>query len=219
MLRAFDAVILATGVRPRLPAFPGSDHPHVMSYAELLQGREPGRRVAIIGAGGIGHDVALYLLGRHGQAHDDPAAFRAHWGIDAAVVAPGGLADPREKEGGRPEKIWLLQRKEGPFGRTLGKTTGWVHRDEIRRAGIQQIGGVTYRRFGEDGLEIAVNGDVRLLDADSLVICAGQESETDLLTSLEGADVDLHVVGGARLAGELDAKRAIEEGMQAALAV
>ncbi|MEQ9328788.1 MAG: NADPH-dependent 2,4-dienoyl-CoA reductase [Rhodospirillales bacterium] len=218
-LRDFDAIILATGVRPRIPEFPGADHPGVLTYAELLKGREPGRRVAIIGAGGIGHDVALYLLGRDGHAHDDPAAFRAHWGIDADIAGPGGLTGILEESHGAPEKIWLLQRKDGPFGRTLGKTTGWVHRDEIRRAGVEQIGGVAYRGFGDDGLEIEVGGEMRRLDADMLVLCAGQESETALLDPLQSAGGELHVIGGARFAGELDAKRAIEEGVRAGLAV
>lgn len=218
-LRDFDAVIVATGVRPRVPDLAGAEHPGVMTYADLLKGREPGRRVAIVGAGGIGHDVALYLLGRHGHVHDDPAAFRAHWGIDADIAGPGGLSEMLEEDHGAPEKIWLLQRKDGPFGRTLGKTTGWVHRDEIRRAGVEQIGGVSYRRFGDDGLEIEVGGEVCLLDADTLVLCAGQESETALLAPLQANGIELHVIGGARFAGELDAKRAIEEGVRAGLAV
>lgn len=218
-LHDFDAVILATGVLPRIPVFPGVDHSNVVTYAELLRGREPGRRVAIMGAGGIGHDVALYLLGRHSHVHDDSSAFQAHWGIDAEIAGPGGLTEMTEESQGAPEKIWLLQRKDGPFGRTLGKTTGWVHRDEIRRAGVEQVGGVTYLRFCDDGLEIETGGETRLLDADTLVLCAGQESETALLAPLQANGIELHVIGGARFAGELDAKRAIEEGTRAGLSV
>jgi 2,4-dienoyl-CoA reductase (NADPH2) len=216
----FDAVVIATGVRPRLPSFDGADHPGVISYADLLRGAEPGRRVAIMGAGGIGHDVALYLLERDARVQSDAAAFRDHWGIDADISSGGGLMDSHSAfPEGRPEKIWLLQRKEGGFGRTLGKTTGWVHRDELRRAGVEQIGGVTYRRFGDDGLEIEVGGEVRVLDADMLVICAGQDSETSLIEPLQAAGAETHVIGGARLAGELDAKRAIEEGIRTGLAL
>ncbi|MEQ8708573.1 MAG: NADPH-dependent 2,4-dienoyl-CoA reductase [Rhodospirillales bacterium] len=218
-LRGFDLVVLASGVTPRRVNLPGFDRPEVISYADLLSGREVGDRVAIIGAGGIGHDVALYLLGRHGGAHHDVRAFQQHWGIDREITHPGGLTEPVLETANRPEEIWLLQRRAGAFGRSLGKTTGWVHRDELRRAGVQQIGDVTYQRFDDDGLHILVEGQPRLLPADSVVLCAGQESEVSLLAPLQQAGVETHVIGGARLATELDAKRAIEDGVRTGLAV
>ena len=216
-LTAFDAVVLASGVTPRRVELPGFDRPEVISYADLLSGGNVGSRVAIIGAGGIGHDVALYLLGRHAAAHHDVRAFQQHWGIDHGITHSGGLTEPAGEVAVRPETIWLLQRRAGPFGRTLGKTTGWVHRDELRRAGVQQMGGVTYQRFDEDGLHILMEGEPRLLPADTVVLCAGQESDVSLQAPLQQAGVETHVIGGARLATELDAKRAIEDGTRIGL--
>lgn len=218
-LAEFGAVVLASGVTPRQVDLPGFDRPEVISYADLLSGRETGQKVAIIGAGGIGHDVALYLLGRHAGAHHEVRAFQQHWGIDPEITRPGGLTEPVHEVASRPETIWLLQRKAAPFGRTLGKTTGWVHRDELRRAGVQQMGGVTYLRFDDDGLHILVEGEPRRLPADSVVLCAGQESEISLLAPLQQAGVETHVIGGAKLAAELDAKRAIEDGTRIGLAL
>jgi 2,4-dienoyl-CoA reductase (NADPH2) len=204
-----DAAILATGVVPRTGILDGEDHPKVATYADILSGRIPaGARVAIVGAGGMGFDIAVYLPQAGSTAHIDPAAFRAHWGI-------GG-----EPERRRPAReITMLQRTPGPMGRTLGRTTGWVHKLELHHAGVRQVSGATYRGVDDAGLHFSVDGEDRLLDVDTVILCAGQVSVDGLSEELETTGLLVRVIGGAKLAAELDAKRAIEEGMKAAIAV
>ncbi len=208
-LAAFDEIVLATGVSPRVPAIDGIEHPMVMGYADLLSGaRQAGERVAIIGAGGIGVDVALYLVEAGHRSHLDPDEFRATWGVGMAPKPPAPA-----------HMVTLLQRSEGRMGAGPGKTTGWVHRMSLVRAGVEMIAGATYERIDDAGLHITVDGEPRLVACDTVVICAGQEPLADLAPALEAMGKPVHLVGGARLAGELDAERAILEATTVAAAL
>lgn len=223
----FSAVVLATGVKPRHPEIPGIGHAMVCDYADLLTGRvQPGRRVAVIGAGGIGFDVAGFLS-ESSHPGERPAsspavsptppalaAFLQEWGISTADTR-GGLAPPQATVGQR--EIFLLQRKPGKPGAGLGKTTGWIHRTALRHRGVQTIGGVIYQRIDDAGLHTLVDGAPRLFAVDQIVVCAGQESEHRLAAPLAALGAHLHVIGGARLASEVDARRAIEEGIRVGL--
>ncbi|TAK44667.1 MAG: NADPH-dependent 2,4-dienoyl-CoA reductase [Betaproteobacteria bacterium] len=212
-LEPYDEVVLATGVEPRRPAIPGVDHPKVAGYADILAGRvKAGERVAILGAGGIGFDVALFLLDEGGGAHSDPGVFGAHWGIVTDASAVGGLAPGQPRPGKPRHRITLLKRSTTPFGSTLGKTTGWTLRIELARAGAQMIGGVEYRRIDDAGVHVVVDGEARCIAADTVILCTGQEP----LRPLAGANGTLHLIGGARAAGELDAMRAMREGAELA---
>ena len=208
-LAAFDETVLATGIDPRKPAIPGIELRSVVGYADLLSGRvQAGRNVAIIGAGGIGFDVALYLLEGSSRSTLNPAEFDRHWGISRAAAVAGGL-DPAGME--KPHgsfQVTMLKRSATPFGSTLGRTTGWVHRAELQRNGVKMIKGVEYRRIDGAGVHIAVDGKEMSIAADTVVICAGQEPRRGLKAS--------HLIGGARQAGELDAKRAMLEGAELA---
>jgi 2,4-dienoyl-CoA reductase (NADPH2) len=213
----YDEVIVATGVKVRMPAIEGIGHPKVLSYLDVVRERRPvGRRVAIIGAGGIGFDLGEYLL--HDEAQPLPVpvqAWTAEWGVDLAVRAPGGLAKPATAEPVR--QIWLLQRKASKPGAGLGKTSGWVHRATLARNGVTMMAGVQYDRIDDRGLHITVGGEQRLLEVDNVVVCAGQESLAELMPSeADAAGPRFHKIGGAALAAELDAKRAIREGAELA---
>ncbi|MBL8719448.1 MAG: FAD-dependent oxidoreductase [Myxococcales bacterium] len=208
----FDAIVVATGVVPRKPRLEGLDHPKVLSYVDVLRDKKPvGQKVALIGAGGIGVDVAEFLL------HDtDPttAEFQQAWGIDPKVEKPGGLVDPVRKAPRR--EIWLLQRKPATkrMGAGPGRTTGWVHRIVLEREGVHLLGGVEYLKVDDQGLHIRQDGAVKVLPVDHVVVCAGQESVRDLVP--ERQDARYHVIGGADVAAELDAKRAIKQGTEVA---
>ncbi len=211
----FDDVILATGVRPRDARIPGTPHPMALSYLDvLLLGRPVGRRVAIVGAGGIGFDVAEFLVQGRPSPSEDPHRFLAEWGVDEAYAARGGLMPPRVEP--PPHQVYLLQRKPGRPGAGLGKTTGWAHRASLKAKGVEMIAGASYDRVDDAGLHISLAGQARLLEVDSVVICAGQESRRDLEAGLAAMGCRAHVIGGARLAAELDAKRAIDEGTRLA---
>jgi len=202
-LKGFDEVVLATGVDAHRPDIPGIGHRSVVGYADVLAGRAAvGERVAIIGMGGIGFDVALYLLERASRSTLDPQAFLSHWGISPS----GKLAQPARTA--PAHRITMLKRSHTPFGHTLGKTTGWVHRTELARAGVKMLMGVEYRRIDDAGLHIARDGKEELVPADTVILCAGQVSRRPLAAR--------HVIGGAREAGELDAKRAMLEGAELA---
>ncbi|WP_043528064.1 NADPH-dependent 2,4-dienoyl-CoA reductase [Litchfieldella xinjiangensis] len=216
-LRSFDAVILASGVRPRELALPGIDHPMVMHYpTAILHPERVGRRVAVIGAGGIGFDVAE-LLTHVGHPSLDVAAWCDEWGVDLAVNERGGLKPQLRPE--TPREVYLLQRKTSKPGKGLGKTTGWVHRASLKHRGVETLAGCEYLGIDDEGLHLSVNGESRRLEVDSVVICAGQESVRDLLEPLHEANVEVHVIGGADEAAELDAKRAIEQGTRIAAAL
>jgi 2,4-dienoyl-CoA reductase (NADPH2) len=226
-LRDFDEVIVATGVVPREPAIEGLAHPKVASYVDIVEGRKTaGRRVAIVGAGGIGFDVAELLTScddvdghlSDGQ-RDDPAiaAFRDEWGIDVDLARRGGLKPPRDDVPRR--QLWLLQRKETKVGTGLAKTTGWIRRTLLKRRGVAMMAGVDYDRIDDAGLHVKVDGYAEVLDVDTVVICAGQESRRDLVPELAALGIKTTVIGGADVAVELDAKRAIEQGTRVALAL
>ncbi|HEV2111220.1 MAG TPA: FAD-dependent oxidoreductase, partial [Gammaproteobacteria bacterium] len=209
----FDHIVLATGVRPRRPVIPGLDHPKVLSYVDvLLHGKQVGRRVALVGAGGIGYDVAEFLVQAPPSTSLDIGRYLSEWGVDRSYSARGGLMAPEVEAPAR--KVYLLQRATGRFGLSLGKTTGWAHRASLKARGVETIGGVLYERIDDAGLHIRVDGVARLLEVDNVVICAGQESRRELETQLVGNRT--HLIGGARLAAELDAKRAIDEGTRVA---
>jgi 2,4-dienoyl-CoA reductase (NADPH2) len=219
---AFDEIVLATGVVPRRPAIEGLDHPKVLSYIDvLLHGRPVGRAVAIIGAGGIGFDVAEYLShdAKHPPASVDIPAFMAEWGIDMRLEARGGLVPAKDLAASMPRTIWLLQRKPTPPGRDLGKTTGWVHRLALKRRGVRILAGVVYVRIDDGGLTIMQAGASRLLAVDHVVICAGQEPLRELVAGIDAAGMTAHLIGGSKVATELDAVRAIDEGARLAAAL
>jgi 2,4-dienoyl-CoA reductase (NADPH2) len=221
----FDEVVLATGVAPRDPNIPGQDHPSVLGYVDvLLRDRAVGRRVAVIGAGGIGFDVSEFLV--HDPVPDVPdpdavpaADFFEQWGVDTSLAPRGGVAGLQPDFEPPAREIHLLQRKTSKHGKGLGKTTGWIHRKSLKHYGVNMLGGVSYERIDDDGLHIRVDDQPRLLAVDNIVICAGQVSRTELLEPLEDAGVNVHVVGGAHVAAELDAKRAIDEGTRLAAAL
>ncbi len=212
-LLSFDHVIVATGIAVRMPRIDGIDHPKVLSYLDVLRDKAPvGKRVAIIGAGGIGFDMGEFLL--HDAAHPLPvpvADWAAEWGVDLQVRAAGGLMAPTPVTPVR--ELFLLQRKTSKPGAGLGKTSGWVHRATLLRHGVTMLAGVTYERIDDAGLHITVGGVARLLEVDNVVICAGQDSLDELMPApgTVGGPV-FHKIGGAKLAAELDAKRAIREG-------
>jgi 2,4-dienoyl-CoA reductase (NADPH2) len=212
----FDDVIVATGVRMRMPGIPGIEHPKVLSYLQVLRDKAPvGKRVAIIGAGGIGFDTGEFLL--HDPSHPLPqpvAAWTGEWGVDLNATVEGGLVKPVPAHPYR--QLYLLQRKSTRPGAGLGKTSGWVHRAALARGGVQMLAGVQYDRIDDAGLHITVGGEQRLLEVDNVVICAGQESLDELTAGPAVAGTAFHKIGGAVLAAELDAKRAIREGAELA---
>ena len=223
----FEAVIVASGVRPRTPAIPGVDHPKVASYVDVITGAVlPGPRVAVVGAGGIGFDVAELLTHPLPDATEggelDPhlRAFLEEWGVDAARWGRpggprGGLTTPTMATS--PRQVWLLQRSAGKHGHNLGKTTGWIHRATLKARGVQMLSSVTYERIDDRGLHLRVDGVPRLLEVDHVVLCAGQEARDELSAPLRAAGRPVHVIGGALQAAELDARRAIREGASTAL--
>ncbi|HJZ33869.1 MAG TPA: NADPH-dependent 2,4-dienoyl-CoA reductase [Hyphomicrobiaceae bacterium] len=211
----FDAIAIATGVRPRSPDIAGIEHSKCMSYAELLAGRKTaGARVAIIGAGGIGFDVAEYLSSPPSRLSNDVAQFRAEWGIDPGIVGRGGLTAAASDAVGRD--IIMLQRKPARMGRSLGVSTGWALRLTLARRRVVQLTGVSYRRIDDHGLYITVDGAERLIAADSIVVCAGQEPKRDLYDALVARGQRAHLIGGAERAAELDALSAIAAGTRLA---
>ncbi|MGH3466540.1 MAG: FAD-dependent oxidoreductase [Thermocrispum sp.] len=213
----FDEVVVATGVVPRVPGIPGIDHPSVLSYVDVVRhGRPVGAKVAVIGAGGIGVDVSEFLTHADSPALD-LAAWQAEWGVTDPEQVRGGVREPAPEAS--PRQVYLLQRKASKIGKGLGKTTGWVHRAALKAKGVQELTGVDYRRIDDDGLHIAFGRDhseSRVLDVDTVVVCAGQESLRDLVDELTERGVVTHVIGGADVAAELDAKRAIDQGTRLA---
>ena len=218
-LTGYDDVVLATGVTPRMPDIPGIEHPKVLSYAEALSGAPVGDSVAVIGAGGIGFDVSEFLV-----TDQSPTLNRKEWQAEWGALDPqdapsvrGSLATPIPLPPAR--EVFLLQRTKGPQGRGLGKTSGWVHRASLKAKGVQQLSGVNYERIDDDGLHISFGSDrtgARLLAVDNIVICAGQESVRGLDDELRARGITAHVIGGAAVAAELDAKRAIRQGTELA---
>jgi len=201
--QGFEDVIVSSGIKPRLLDIEGADDERVVGYMDILSGAKlAGERVVIIGAGGIGHDVALFVSHSNPENLSEQALFEKHWGI--------GQSRMPEKS---PRNVTLLKRSPGRFGKTLGKSTGWILRQELKDFKVNHIEGVTYQKIDDEGLHIVVEGQSQVLPADTIIVCAGQVSENSLIEPLEKAGKSVHVIGGAKLAGELDAKRAIAEGV------
>ncbi|MFJ3697202.1 FAD-dependent oxidoreductase [Streptomyces sp. NPDC090052] len=214
----FDEIVLATGVVPRTPDIPGLDHPSVVSYLDVLRdGAQVGSRVAVIGAGGIGFDVAEFLTDSGESASQDPAVFFQQWGVDTEYRTPGGLRAPVRPAS--PRTVHLLQRKTAKVGAGLGKTTGWIHRTELRHRGVTMVAGVTYERIDDEGLHVTVDGAAQVIPVDTVVLCTGQEPRRELYEQLRAAGHPVHVIGGADVASELDAKRAVRQGTELAASV
>ncbi|WP_295966192.1 NADPH-dependent 2,4-dienoyl-CoA reductase [uncultured Xanthomonas sp.] len=215
LLADFDEVVLATGIVPRTVDFPGADHPSVVSYLDVLQGRvQAADKVAIIGAGGIGFDVGEFLVHAGESTALDPARWMAEWGVDPQFEGRGALCKPRPEPPAR--SVWLLQRSPGRPGARLGKTTGWIHRATLKAKGVTMLGGVEYLGVDDSGLRIRVDGAEQLLPVGTVVVCAGQEPRRDLQAALQAAGRNAHLIGGADVAAELDAKRAIAQGSRLA---
>lgn len=214
----FDEIVVATGVTPRTPEIPGIDHARVVDYLDVLRGgADVGERVAIIGAGGIGFDVAEFLTDSGERASLDADAYFRNWGVDTDYRSPGGLGEPvRPKP---PRTVHLVQRKTGKVGAGLGKTTGWIHRTELRHRGVTTIAGAVYDRVDDEGLHLTVDGSPAVLPVDTVVLCAGQEPRRELYDALRAAGAAPHLIGGADVAAELDAKRAIDQGTRLAATI
>ena len=216
LAQGFDAVILATGVNPRQLQIPGIDHPMVLSYVDVIRDeKHVGDRVALIGAGGIGFDVADFLS--HTEGTKDPVTnYLNEWGVDQEMNTAGGLQPSQDIPAKR--ELFLCQRKSGKLGAGLGKTTGWIHRSALKKRDVQMLARCQYERIDDEGLHITIDGKARLLAVDNVVVCAGQVSKRDLEQPLLALGVSVHVIGGALEAGELDARRAFDQGTRLAAA-
>ena len=222
-LQGYDQVIIATGVVPRNPGIPGQDHPKVLSYIDVLRHHKPvGQRVAVIGAGGIGFDVAEFLVSEGHSTTTDLPAWQAEWGVTDPALAVGGLnpAGPQATPPGR--QVTLLQRKAGKLGEGLGKTTGWIHRTALKMKRVTMIGGVNYERISDEGLLVSdgeKRENLRWIACDTVVLCAGQLPLRELADAMLAQGQKVHLIGGAHEAGELDAKRAIDQAARLAAAL
>ena len=214
----FDDIVVATGVTPRQLEIPGIDHAKVLSYLDVLKERKPvGQRVAIIGAGGIGFDTAEFLSHEGESGSINPEKFYDEWGIDTDYENVGGLKAANVEKPQR--EIYLLQRKAASVGASLGKTTGWIHRTGLKHRDVKMIAGASYEKIDDQGLHIIVNDKPAVLEVDHVIICAGQESYTAMFDELKAAGKNVHLIGGAKEAGELDAKRAIRQGAELAAVI
>ena len=214
----YDDIVVATGVTPRELTIEGIDHPKVLSYIEVLRERKPvGKKVAIIGAGGIGFDTAEYLSHEGESGSLNPQKFYDEWGIDTSYAHVGGLKQPVLEQSDR--EIYLLQRKAKAVGASLGKTTGWIHRTGLKHRDVKMIAGASYDKIDDQGLHITVNDQPTVLEVDHVIICAGQESYTAMYDQLKADGKNVHLIGGAKEAGELDAKRAIRQGAELAATI
>lgn len=219
----FDEVVMATGVEPRTPDIEGIDHPKVIGYLDALLGRKPvGQRVAVIGAGGIGFDVSEFIVHQGESPSLNTEHFMKEWGVDLTVAHRGGIQGVQPEVPAPAREVFLLQRKASKVGKNLGKTTGWIHRTSLKNRNVQMVPGVTYRKIDDEGLHITVTpkgaeqGEDKLLPVDTIIVCAGQEPLRELQAGLEAAGLPVHLIGGADVAAELDAKRAIDQGSRLA---
>ncbi|MFL6179195.1 MAG: FAD-dependent oxidoreductase, partial [Actinomycetes bacterium] len=218
LAEGFDEVVLATGVKPRGISITGATHPSVVGYIDVLRGTaRVGARVAIIGAGGIGFDVAAFITHQEVDDLNQHHVFFQHWGVDVNPDVPGGLKPPAKVD--TPRTVYLLQRKNDKVGAGLGLTTGWIHRAQLAARDIQMLSGVAYDAIDDDGLHITVNGVAKTLEVDTVVVCAGQLPHRELYDELRGRGVSAHLIGGVSVAAELDAKRAIREGTELAASI
>lgn len=208
----FDEVVLATGITPRTPAIPGVEHSSVLSYLDVMNGAEVGQKVAVIGAGGIGFDISEVLI-HSGPQQKTIESFMKEWGVDMTLQARGGIENITPEFEPAAREVFLLQRKKSKVGKNLGKTTGWVHRADLAKKGVQMMNGCDYVRIDDEGLHLLIAGEPKTLPVDNIVICAGQEPRRELQ---DGLDKPVHLIGGADVASELDAKRAIDQGTRLA---
>ena len=217
-VEGFDEVVLATGVTPRTPDIDGVNHPKVMSYLAVLRDNKPvGKSVAVIGAGGIGFDVSEYLTHSGTSPSVDAPKFYAEWGIDTGYAQAGGI-QPAQVHAS-PRKVHLLQRKESKVGDQLGKTTGWIHRTSLKAKRVGMTPGVQYEKIDDAGLHIRVGDQAQVIAVDNIILCAGQEPQRELYGALQAAGCSVHLIGGADVAAELDAKRAIDQGTRLAATI
>jgi 2,4-dienoyl-CoA reductase (NADPH2) len=207
-----EEIILATGINPRVPAIPGIEHPKVLLYTEMIKGAKVGQKVALIGAGGIGFDVAELLTHDQDDSSSNIRSFMDKWGVDMSMQQPG-CVHPELEPAPSERTIYLLQRKTTKVGDGLGKTTGWIHRADLKRKGVHMLSGCDYQKIDDKGLHLSINGQAQLLEVDTIVICAGQEPCRELQAELTKPT---HLIGGADVAAELDAKRAIDQGTRLA---
>ncbi|MCP4296900.1 MAG: NADPH-dependent 2,4-dienoyl-CoA reductase [Proteobacteria bacterium] len=216
----FDVVVLASGVIPRIPAIEGVDHAKVMTYAQALKKEKTlGQSVAIVGAGGIGFDIAEYLTSEEPHTSLDRDGFLAEWGIDKKLISRGGVDATQRQLCISTREVHLLQRKNSKPGSGLGKTTGWIHRTQLKNRGVKFHSGVIYEKIDDQGLHIKINEESHLLEVDNIILCSGQESNHELLGEMRESGMTYHQIGGAKVAGELDAKRAIREGWELAVSL
>jgi 2,4-dienoyl-CoA reductase (NADPH2) len=215
MAAGFSEVVLATGIVPRRPSIPGVDHPKVLSYIDVLRDKKPvGKRVAIIGGGGIAYDTALYITDPGHATWQKPEEFAKEWGFDLSVSVRAGLTQKACEYLQSPREVTMFKRSKGKFGTTLGKTTGWVHKITLEERRVRQISNVTYDKIDDEGLHYTVKGEQKVLPCDTVILCAGQEPLRELESALVAKGLTVHVIGGAKEAAELDAKRAIAEGAE-----
>ncbi|MEP4638359.1 MAG: FAD-dependent oxidoreductase, partial [Yoonia sp.] len=218
-LNGFDEVIIATGVVPRDPQIPGQDGPNVLSYIDVLRGKAPvGSRVAVIGAGGIGFDIAEYLV-TDDSPTEDLDAWLEEWGVGDPENVRGGLRPEGPQPDAPTREVTLLQRKAQKLGKGLGKTTGWIHRAGLQMKNVKMVGGVNYEKIDADGLHVSdgeARENPRVIAVDTIVLCAGQLPERTLADDLMAKGRSVHIIGGADVAAELDAKRAIDQGTRLA---
>ncbi len=213
----FDEVIIATGIKPRLPEIDGIDHPKVMGYLDVLRDKKPvGKRVAVIGAGGIGFDVSEYLTHQGEATSQNIEAFMREWGVDMTMQARGGIEGVVAQVPASPREVYLLQRKKSKVGAKLGKTTGWIHRAGLKNKGVNMIPGCSYEKIDDQGVHITVGGQPQVIAVDNVIICAGQDPLRELV---DGLSKPYHLIGGADVAAELDAKRAIDQGVRLATTI
>ncbi len=213
----FEEIILATGIKPRMPKIDGIEHEKVLSYIDVLKHKKPvGKRVAVIGAGGIGFDVSEYLSHEGESTSQNIDAWLAEWGIDKTLEARGGIENMKPNFHGSPREIFMFKRSKGKFGGNLGKTTGWIHRTNLKKKKVNFIGEVQYTKINDEGLHYTKDNETKVLEVDNVVICAGQTPLKELLDPLQAKGMTVHVIGGADVAAELDAKRAIDQGSRLA---
>ena len=219
-LQSFDETILASGIVPRIPPIDGIDHPKVLSYLDVLRDKAPvGKKVAIIGCGGIGFDTAMFLSQPGESTSQNIAEFCNEWGIDSSLQQAGGLSPQGMQIPRSPRQIVMLQRKASKPGQGLGKTTGWIHRTTLLSRGVKMIPSVSYQKIDDDGLHVVINGEPQVLAVDNVVICAGQEPNRALAQPLIDGGKTVHLIGGCDVAMELDARRAIAQGTRLALEI
>ena len=216
----FDEVILATGIKPRMPSIEGIEHSKVLNYIDVLKHqKQVGKRVAVIGAGGIGFDVSEYLVHQGKSTSLNLDAWLKEWGIDKSLNARSGIEGIKAEIEPSPREVFMFKRSKGKFGGKLGKTTGWIHRSTLKKKNVQFINRVEYTKIDDIGLHYVQNGEAKVLEVDNVIICAGQNPLKELLTPLEEKGFTVHVIGGADFASELDAKRAINQGARLAAVI